>query len=492
MTLLWSKIAAGVSQGRLCRSVPGYFVSFARTNRNWLIVIAAGIFASLSACALLFNLRNVFYCDWNNHLWMMEYFGESIKRNMAVPGAINTNQLVGVRLILFYGHKFYALSGIISAVLGSAVTVRVLAFMALLLQFCHVYRAVTRSGGNRGVGLCLATIVTWAIYPLTNLYNRSALTEFFAVALLTCSLASFLCVITGSRRSIPSYDAVAMGLFYVAAAVTHPLTGYFGGLFLFILGATAFLFSDKAKKPALLSYLSITALLSFVVLSPWIHLLHKFHHMLPITSRGPIEGFQNRLLHIDSPWVRLAPFPLDFRSIKAGTEYMNNLYYYSTPYLDAQVTFPLLILIGALIYISRVEKGAFYPGARERAIAWVSAAALVVAFAVSVYPRISGYVGDLFDILQFPYRLITYVNMSALCIAMILAGRTRITAPRSRQIVNLCLACLSGHIFFRPCLEARSRLRNHGRFDPPGIVVSAHQPKSHRARLVSRTGQTSY
>ena len=49
-----------------------------RLKNNW-VVIATGLLASVLASALLLDFRNMFYGDWNTHLWLIEYFGESIK-----------------------------------------------------------------------------------------------------------------------------------------------------------------------------------------------------------------------------------------------------------------------------------------------------------------------------------------------------------------------------------------------------------------------------
>ena len=179
------------------------------------MVIIVGLLASLLASALLLDLRTMFYVDWNNHLWLIEYFGESIK-HLRIPDVMNTKQLVGMPITLFYAQKFYVLAGMLSAFLGSAVTVRIMVFMVFLLQFFQVYRAAMKTGAQGKISLCLAVMMTWAIYPLTNLYNRSAIPEFFAVVFLTCSLASFLCVILNDgHKPVSRYDIIATGLFFV-------------------------------------------------------------------------------------------------------------------------------------------------------------------------------------------------------------------------------------------------------------------------------------
>lgn len=401
-------------------------------------VIITGLLACLSATVLLLDVHNVFFSDWNNHLWVIEYFGQSLKHGH-VPVMINTNQLVGMPNELFYAGKFYVLSGLVSALIGSAITIRILILLVFLLQFFQVYRAGVFAGSDRKIALGVACVVTWAIYPLTNLYNRSALTEFFAVAFLTCCAASFLCVVLKGKKQVSRYDRVGVGLFFVAAAVTHPLTALFGGVFLFVLGATAVCFGQKEGRLQLLAFFLITALLSFFVLSPWAYLLHQFVNKVPISAHADtMFSFRSKWFlpgSTDHIFTRLSFLPLDLRSIQQGVQNV------ACPYMDAQITMPLILLIGAFLYVGRREKMAgFNLSIDEQAMIWSSAGMLMVAFVVSVCPAVSGWFGGFFDILQFPYRLVSYVNLSALVILIILAGRVNRAVVHSQQVINVCLA----------------------------------------------------
>ncbi len=419
-------------------------------------MIIIGLFVCLLASAPLVNLHNVFYGDWNYRLWFIEYFGECF-RHLTLPVVINTNQVVGIPVTLFYGQKFYALLGILSAFLGSAITIRVAVFMVFLLQFFQVYRAAMKLGSAKNVATGIAVIVTWAIYPLTNLYNRSDHAEFFAVAFLTCSLASLLCVIINPKKHPEKYDVIAMGLFYVAAAMTHPLTAEFGGTLLFILGVTALFFCEKERRPGLLKIFSATALLIFLVLSPWIYTLCQFQHKLPVASREAHEsvfhggGFYPH--SIDNIMSRLSPFPLDLRATMQGVQNV------PTPYLDAQIALPLIILIGVFIYIGWREKNTKNClSACERAIVWSSAVMLMIVFIVSVYSKASSWFGGFFDIMDAPYRLTNYINLSALAVLIILAGRIGGANVNNKQVINVCLAFCIG-ISFSAVMEKLVHVR---------------------------------
>ena len=393
------------------------------------------------ASALLCDFRSMFYVDWNNHLWLIEYFGESIK-HLRIPDVINTKQLVGMPITLFYAQKFYVLAGMISAFLGSAVTVRIMVFMVFFLQFFQVYRAAIKAGAAQIISIGIAVMMTWAIYPLTNLYNRSALPEFFAVAFLTCSLASFLCVIINRGKPVSRYDIITAGLFFVLAAVTHPLTALFGGLFLGFLGLTALIFCEKTRKLWLLAYFSMTAFFSLLVLSPWLYLLYQFKDKLPVSKSPYLNCVDTNILSI------LSPFPFDFRSIHKGVQDV------STPYLDAQIVLPLLILIAVFIYIRLRDKSArFCLSVCEWALIGACVGMLIVALTLLVDPVVSGRWGGFFNILQYAYRLTSYVNLSILVVVIILAGRMSSANAHSQQVINVCLAFCIGISFFALMLK---------------------------------------
>jgi len=405
------------------------------------VMIIAGLLACLLATVLLVDIRQMFYTDWNNQLWLIEYFGESLK-HWKILDVINTPQIIGKSDPLFYAGKFYTLSGLLSVFLGSAITIRILAFGVLFLQFFQVYRAAKESGSDEKVSIGIAVMVTWAIYPLTNLYDRSAITEFFSIAFLTCSAASFLCVVLKSKEQVSGYDAIATGLFFVAAAETHPLTALFGGSFLFILGLIALIFGAKEKRQWLLAFYSVTAFVSMLILSPWIYILCLYKDKLlfssPTSNTGNFRGGWFFPGSIDNIWSRLSPVPVDIRSIEKGV-------HLSGPYLEAQIAVPLVLLMGAFFYIGLREKTKGFDLNRcEQALIWGAVVLLIAAFTVSVCPQVSGWFGGFFDVLQFPYRLTNYVNLPILMMLIILAGRMRQAYINSRQIMNVCLAfCLA-------------------------------------------------
>ena len=292
---------------------------------------------------LLFKLTSAFDRDWLNHLWAIEYSGAWLHAHGTLPLVYHTRQIVGLVLPLFYSGRFYNVAGLLSAWLGSALSIRLIVFAVLLLQFFHVERAVRLASSSRLLAFSTATIVSWGIYPLTNLYNRSALPEYIAGLLLTASVASwFVLLLRFARGEKSGYDAVAAGLFYVCAALTHPLTAAFGGLFILILSLRALV---VLRSRWLVTVGLFNGGAATLVLGAWIALVVWFNHNLPVsnphTNHSMFKKWGFFPASIDNVWSRLSPLPLDLRAIQHGVNT-------STPYLDAQISGPTLILLALL------------------------------------------------------------------------------------------------------------------------------------------------
>lgn len=392
---------------------------------------------------LLLDPRSVFEFDWFNHLWMIEYFGEYIRRHGFPPEALATENLMGMVVPIFYAGKFYAFTGVVSSFLGSAITFRTIAFCSLLVQFWHVERATRYAYGKTAVSITVATAVTWAIYPLTNLYNRNALTEFIAVLFLTSAVCCFFVLLLRNSRGEKSYyDAVAMGFFYAIAAVTHPLTAAFGAGFLLCLG-TSFLFCEHRSWFA--SVCLINALLIAGVLSSWLYLLHRFSAWLPASDPLVNQKYFRNIYFdpnsINNLWALFSPTALDLRSLQKGTSV-------PTPFLDVQMNLPLMVIDLFFIYVwigsgrCRLQRSQLFLFAAMIASTLLFCLALII----ETNPNLSGLFGGIFDVLQFSYRLTTYANLAALTFLLAVGALLSNSKSSPHEIMGTRLAIFIGMV----------------------------------------------
>ena len=136
---------------------------------------------------------------------MINYVSSYFAAQHSFPSVINSNQLIGMPFPLFYGYLFFPLFGTLSLLWNADLTVRLLAAGLYALQFILLFQVCLRATSNKFLSLCIAIFTTWSIYPMTNLYNRGAIPEFFATGLLTCACLIWLTVLRvkpSSKRTI--------------------------------------------------------------------------------------------------------------------------------------------------------------------------------------------------------------------------------------------------------------------------------------------------
>lgn len=395
----------------------------------------ACVAAVLLPLALLWDGGANFYYDWHNHQWFTGYFGEFQRQHFTVPEVLNTPGAVGMPQPIFYGFLLFPGLGWISAVTGAAIALRIAALAALTAQFATVYAAARRVEQGRWFAFTVAAALAWSIYALTNLYNRAALTEFFAVAFLTSAVASALSAIAsapGWRRAWHVWLAGSFGILTVGA---HPPTALVAAPLLAVLLAFGWgrIFARNAiDRPALAS-LGAILVLGALGVAPWLYANGVLGESLGILRKYR-RGFGFSPERVDSLLARFSPVPYDPESIKRGLEV-------STPYLEAPILFALVVLLAALgVSLARTRGAA---GGTEAAAPmtgdarWRGASALLVAglawTALTLVLSLSRTVDDAFRFLapyvQFSTRFVSHANLglflSVIAAAALLARRRR-------------------------------------------------------------------
>jgi hypothetical protein len=256
----------------------------------------------------LIDIKAKFYFDWNNNVWAIGYFGEYFRQHFSFPGVFNTHELVGWVSPVFYGPGLYSVAGVLSSLVNASAAIRIVIILLTFLQYFCVWRLFVDKGKPWWVPHFCAILLTWSIYPVTNLFNRSALTEYYAVILLNIGI--FAWFVSLEEERIKYAWVLLSSLCLATAAYSHPITAMFGALFFLpILIWSVFTFSNKSEV------LKATCLLGFgslLITSPWIYATYKFKSLLQITTQNSGVGF---FPGVDTLWSRLAPIPWDGRTM---------------------------------------------------------------------------------------------------------------------------------------------------------------------------------
>jgi len=406
-----------------------------RINVRFLI---ACIVVIALPCIPLLDLNSVFAVDWPNQVWLINYVASFLAERHYFPDVIHTYTLIGMPYPVFYGYLFFPLMGTLSLFWNGDLTVRLIAVSLYALQFFLVYRLASRVTSDRFSGFCLATLVTWAIYPMTNLYNRGAIPEFFATGLLVCAAAIWFFVLEAKDSLTRFALCNVFVLVFVLAAGSHPITALYGACFMALLvGATIWISRVKIKD--VLLALAIPVVLGVFSLLPWVMATTKFTPQMALAASFKHVGYYYHSL--DSLYARLVPLPIETKSYrhKLADDHV------MTPHLDTQINVSLLLFF--LACLSEVFRKGVVRNRRSVVAIGVFAVIMVLMLWASVTKGTLDKLGHNFRTIQFAYRMVTYINFSML-IAVILcfwrSDRKLHLLTNRRALVSLLILSFAG------------------------------------------------
>ena len=355
--------------------------------------------------------NNGFMYDFTNHLWFVYVQEQAISAHLVPTYYLNV-PLVGAfyPFFVFYGGTLYAATGALAALIAGHVVAAYVG--ACLLAIAAAYGGLLWLARQLGVRSWLAhapalTFVAGAYY-VTNLYGRGAWPEFMATSMIPLLVAS------GWRLArAPRVEVVPATLFVLAAvffAGSHNITLLYGSLSLIaglILLRIALGREVAPVNPGRL--LRIVILLALAVaVDAWFLLPDIVHQGSTVIAVEPSVSW-HLTSFFDTPAVLFDPL----RTVPPQS---------SSPALFVQAPdwFLLWVLVAGVVLWSRAGR------ALQRA-----AVALLLLLAVFL---IGIMVGPLWDHLphtlqqiQFPYRLNTYLDLTAagLVLAAVIAVERR-------------------------------------------------------------------
>jgi hypothetical protein len=368
------------------------------------MICLIAVFFPLSILAL--NWKIGFTTDWYNNLWMIGYQGKYLLHHFSFPAVYNTQHHTGIVFPLFYGYLLYPALGILSSALGPHIALRVGLFLIFIIQFSLVKNLTFKLTRDIRLSWLTATLITWAIYPLTNIYNRNAIGEFFSSTALTSAFCLWFLVLLENQKLKKHFLAFAFICMSIFMAGSHSITAFLG---MIALGLVIMVSAISCQKQNLNSKTTLfIILLGFgstlcLSLSPWILVMLKFYDQVKVSSS---LGVLNYIKGIDETWIRAFPLPLDYRFLQSGLSI-------STPGLDAQFNFPLLILILFQLYLllKKVNWKTFLLSKQGISFG-ICLSIFLCLFLVSVIPNSDQYFEGAFQLFQFSFRLVTYQNLA--------------------------------------------------------------------------------
>jgi hypothetical protein len=351
--------------------------------------------------------------DWPNHVWMINYQARFFTHHLCFTPVLNSYEVIGIPFPIFYGYLFFPIMGLCSTVLDGNVTMRIAAIILLLYEFCLIYSCIKTFTKDALLALAVSTSVVWAIYPLTNLYHRAALPEFFATGLLTCACVAWIRALASTSRKDLAVWCNLCVLLVCATAGTHPITTLYGLPFFAAFAVISFISTrpniSRFLRIAAFCIVPLTLLVACVV--PWVMATRPYNRQFKITeSFGGVAIFYRT---IDNLFLRLTPVPVPYSFLEhdALIEHMD------CRNLDAQASLALIVAMVSMFLSLRRRSQPSACLIACLAVAIVSAAAFMF---LSMSPVLNK-LGHAARGIQFAYRLVTYINLSVLSAILISA-----------------------------------------------------------------------
>ncbi|MDP3073404.1 MAG: hypothetical protein Q8N18_24140 [Opitutaceae bacterium] len=373
------------------------------------MALVAGVAVTLRP---LFDPGVNFYYDWHIHQWLVGWFGEYFRQHGAMPEFLSVSGAVGMPQPVFYGLLLYPSLGTISAVTGAALAIRMGAAAALLMQASAVYLGCRATIGHRGLSVAVALSVTWSIHAMTNLYNRAALPEFFAVVLLSASVGFCTAAI---RRKYQSLGLWLGGMCGILAVGSHPPTALVAAGFVLPLAGLGWLaLARRGLNRGELATLCAVAAFGLAIMAPWV--LANVRHSAELGVVGKYRTLSYSPERVDAPESRFNPLPYD-PLIAAGGSMAEG-----TPYVEAPVHISVGIL--AIVLLARAWRLRVWQG-------WAGGFALLglAWFGLMLTLSMSSAAGRAFGFLapyvQFGTRFVSQANLGLLVAVLALGALTR-------------------------------------------------------------------
>ncbi|MDR1561324.1 MAG: hypothetical protein LBS23_03140 [Holosporaceae bacterium] len=387
-----------------------------RTNicKNKFTVPCSLLFLTIVIFSQVFFKQSYTSPDAKMNIYLVAAYDEQIKRHFLPPNVLQASApdyekgsfpLNNV-FPIYYGNALHTISGYLSLIFGPAYALFTILALTTFAALWSSYVLLFLRSGLKWASAILSMMSVFSIYSMQNLFIRGALAEYFATTCLFIAVCRILLWYFNKIESCYRHFWIAC-LFYALAINTHPITFYLSSIVVFFFSFFSLrkLTTNNTPQKDLLIFIGGLVL----VLMSILHFILAF--LLPSNAAdGHRVSFTSPLilpLHpaLNSLLTRLFPLPFDYRMLCFDFSQI------TVPYLDAQISVFVGFCVCFLLAECYRKRNI---AAREEkintraAVVCLLMSFLILYFSVGVSTRLEYC---LFSIIQFKYRLITYINL---------------------------------------------------------------------------------
>jgi hypothetical protein len=380
--------------------------------------LVAAVTVGVLAWPMLFTTSG-FRGDWEHHLWYLWHQSLAIRADHAPSLFLNTEYSVFYPQYAFYGGTIYALGGSLAIVLGnSPLTAYILSYILCFAAAYGGWHWIARVVGLRGWSAHAPALlfVTSACY-ITLVYAEGDWPEFIAMSMIPLMVASGLSVVHAPRlRVLPALALVGSSAVFFGS---HILTVLWAStLFALTFAAVAVCVPAARRQLRPRGLVRVAALLvPAVLVNGWfLAPLVAYASHTRIGSQYAVAYGDLRFTMRDVSFAHLFTFS------RASTIGEVPDYALSLP------TLPIIwVLVSSALVLGRVRVGAW---PRMLALFALATAGIIV---VMTHAGIILALPKPYTLLQFSYRLETYVAMGVTACVLALLVILRSSPGRERR-----------------------------------------------------------
>lgn len=388
---------------------------------TWLWLLPPVVIGLLMAPMVLTSRS--YASDWSNNLWLVWEQSLNI-RELGHPSYFVQSSLGAFYpQFLFYGGTLFSAAGFVAAVAGehplaAYVLVYLLAAAAGYGGWLWLCRQLGLSGWQAHVP---AVLYLTSSYYVTNIYGRGDFGETVATSAIPLVLACAVHLVLATRWTVAPLALLAVAVVFLTGS--HPLTLVWGGTMFLALGLVllpAFWPEARARWRRLALVAGVAALGAGV--NAW--------------TLIPTIVYHRRVFHgadtaIGQTWYSTPGVLFDVLRDTANPSWIT---------ADVQTQAPVLAIAWALVVVAASWRVA--PVLVRRAVLGLTVLLALLVWLV-LSPGVLGSLPSPWSNIQFPFRLVTYVTLTA-C-GLVAAGllMLRRASPRLRRCSEATLALIA-------------------------------------------------